>query len=152
MVTDAIFNQHPCAIEGMKSHIRWAHTPTHMATSLENLSLLYGSRVNSAQNQLGPNQVGPKPIRPKTKSAQNQVGPKPTRPKNHSALDYEILSLSSSLFFFFFFFFLFLPSFVLCTGNLFHLRGYCTPGQFLDCFCIFLENYNTLVTSKICFL
>ena len=31
------------------------------------------------------------------------------------------------------------------------LRGYCTPGQFLDCFCIFLKNYNTLVTSKICF-
>ena len=26
------------------------------------------------------------------------------------------------------------------------------PGQFLDCFCIFLKNYNTLVTSKICFL
>ena len=34
----------------------------------------------------------------------------------------------------------------------FPLRGYCTPGQFLDCFCIFLKNYNTLVTSKICFL
>ena len=32
------------------------------------------------------------------------------------------------------------------------LRGYCTPGQFLDCFCIFLKNYNTLVTNKICFL
>ena len=32
------------------------------------------------------------------------------------------------------------------------LRGYCTPGQFLDCFCIFLKNHNTLVTSKICFL
>ena len=32
------------------------------------------------------------------------------------------------------------------------LRGYCTPGHFLDCFCIFLKNYNTLVTSKICFL
>ena len=32
------------------------------------------------------------------------------------------------------------------------LRGYCTPGQFLDCFCIFLKNYNTLVTTKICFL
>ena len=32
------------------------------------------------------------------------------------------------------------------------LRGYCTPGQFLDCFCIFLKNCNTLVTSKICFL
>ena len=32
------------------------------------------------------------------------------------------------------------------------LRGYCTPGQFLGCFCIFLKNYNTLVTSKICFL
>ena len=32
------------------------------------------------------------------------------------------------------------------------LRGYCTPGQFLDCFCIFVKNYNTLVTSKICFL
>ena len=32
------------------------------------------------------------------------------------------------------------------------LRGYCTPGQFLDCFCIFLKNYKALVTSKICFL
>ena len=32
------------------------------------------------------------------------------------------------------------------------LRGYCTPGQFLDCFCIFLKNYNTLITSKICLL
>ena len=32
------------------------------------------------------------------------------------------------------------------------LSGYCTPGQFLDCFCIFLKNYNTLITSKICFL
>ena len=32
------------------------------------------------------------------------------------------------------------------------LRGYCTPGQFLDCFSIFLKNYNTLVTSKICFV
>ena len=32
------------------------------------------------------------------------------------------------------------------------LRGYCTPGQFLDCLCIFLKNYNTLVTSKTCFL
>ena len=36
--------------------------------------------------------------------------------------------------------------------NGYTLRGYCTPGQFLDCFCIFLKNYNTLVTSKICFL
>ena len=32
------------------------------------------------------------------------------------------------------------------------LRGYCTPGQFLDCLCTFLKNYNTLVASKICFL
>ena len=32
------------------------------------------------------------------------------------------------------------------------LRGYCTPDQFLDCLCIFIKNYNTLVTSKICFL
>ena len=32
------------------------------------------------------------------------------------------------------------------------LRGYCTPDQFFDCLCIFLKNYNTLVTSKICFL
>ena len=37
-------------------------------------------------------------------------------------------------------------------GDVRSLRGYCTPGQFLDCFCIFLKNYNTLVTSKICFL
>ena len=22
------------------------------------------------------------------------------------------------------------------------LRGYCTTGQFFDCFCIFLKNYN----------
>ena len=36
-------------------------------------------------------------------------------------------------------------------AHLCSLRGYCTPGQFLDCFCIFLKNYNTLVTSKICF-
>ena len=33
------------------------------------------------------------------------------------------------------------------------LRGNCTPDQFCDdCLCIFLINYNTLVTSKICFL
>ena len=32
------------------------------------------------------------------------------------------------------------------------LRGYCTPDQFFDCLCIFLKSYNTLVTSKICFL
>ena len=35
-------------------------------------------RVNSAQNQLGPNQVGPKPTRPKTKfknQAQKSLGP-----------------------------------------------------------------------------
>ena len=32
------------------------------------------------------------------------------------------------------------------------LRGYCTPGQFCDYFYIFLRNYNTLITSKICFL
>ena len=32
------------------------------------------------------------------------------------------------------------------------LRGYCTPGQFLDCFYISLKNCNTLVTSKTCFL
>ena len=32
------------------------------------------------------------------------------------------------------------------------LRGYCTPDQFFDCLCIFLKNYKTLVTSKICFL
>ena len=32
------------------------------------------------------------------------------------------------------------------------LRGYCTPDQFCGCLCIFLKNYNTLVTSKICFL
>ena len=39
-----------------------------------------------------------------------------------------------------------------CKATAKYLRGYCTPGQFLDCFCIFLKNYNTLVTSKICFL
>ena len=32
------------------------------------------------------------------------------------------------------------------------LRGYCTPDQFFDCLCIFLKNYNTLATSKVCFL
>ena len=32
------------------------------------------------------------------------------------------------------------------------LRGYCTPDQFFDYLCIFLKIYNTLVTSKICFL
>ena len=32
------------------------------------------------------------------------------------------------------------------------LRGYCTPHQFCDCLCLFLKNYNTLVTSKVCFL
>ena len=32
------------------------------------------------------------------------------------------------------------------------LRGYCTPDHFIDCLCIFLKNYNTFVTSKICFL
>ena len=30
------------------------------------------------------------------------------------------------------------------------LRGYCTPGHFFNCLCIFLKNYNTLVTRKIC--
>ena len=70
-------------------------------------------------SQLGPKPTRPKPSRPKTNSAQNQVGPKPTWPKTHSALDYEILLLSSSLSSFLF---LLLPSFVLCTGNLFHLK------------------------------
>ena len=70
-------------------------------------------------SQLGPKPTRPKPSRPKTNSAQNQVGPKPTRPKTHSALDSEILLLSSSLSSFLF---LLLPSFVLCTGNLFHLK------------------------------
>ena len=32
------------------------------------------------------------------------------------------------------------------------LRGYCTRDQFRAYLWIFLENYNTLVTSKICFL
>ena len=39
-----------------------------------------------------------------------------------------------------------------CGYCLLPLRGYCTPDQFFDCLCIFLKNYNTLVTSKICFL
>ena len=34
----------------------------------------------------------------------------------------------------------------------FKLRGYCTPDQFCDCLCIYLKNYNTFMTSKICFL
>ena len=71
--------------------------------------------VLSLLSQLGPKPSRPKPSRPKTNSAQNQVGPKPTRPKTHSALDYEILLLSSSLSSFLF---LLLPSFVLCTGNM----------------------------------
>ena len=33
-----------------------------------------------------------------------------------------------------------------------YFNGYCTPDQFCDCLCIFLKNYNTSVTSKICFL
>ena len=70
-------------------------------------------------SQLGPKPTRPKPSRPKTNSAQNQVGPKPPRPNTHSALDYEILLLSSSLSPFLF---LLLPSFVLCTGNLFQLK------------------------------
>ena len=32
------------------------------------------------------------------------------------------------------------------------LKGVLHPRSVLDCFCIFLKNYNTLVTSKICFL
>ena len=32
------------------------------------------------------------------------------------------------------------------------LRRYCTPDKFWDWLCIFLKNYNTLVTSKICLL
>ena len=34
----------------------------------------------------------------------------------------------------------------------FRLWGHCIPDQFCDCLCIFLKNYNTFVTSKICFL
>ena len=63
------------------------------------------SRVNSAQNQLGPNQVGPKPTRPKTKSAQNQLGPKLIGPGlgDPSPLFFSFLfSFSSPSFFFFF--------------------------------------------------
>ena len=90
------------------------------------ISSTHCSRVNSAQNQLGPNQVGPKPTRPKTKSAQNQLGPKPSRPKTNSALPWITRSFSSlllfPLFFFFFFLFLLLSSFVLCPGNLFPLK------------------------------
>ena len=37
-------------------------------------------------------------------------------------------------------------------SHIFCLRGYCTLDQFCDCLCIFLNNYNTLVTSKMCFL
>ena len=53
--------------------------------------------------------------------------------------------------------FLYLPEVMavwrkICYKSISALRGYCTPGQFLDCFCIFLKNYSTLVTSKICFL
>ena len=33
----------------------------------------------------------------------------------------------------------------------FLLRGYCTPSQFCNCLCIFVQNYNTFLTSKICF-
>ena len=59
-------------------------TPVAWNPAYPSVHVLYvRSRVNSAQNQLGPNQVGPKPTRPKTKSAQNQLGPKPTRPKIH---------------------------------------------------------------------
>ena len=41
---------------------------------------------------------------------------------------------------------------LLDTRQCFYLRGYCIPDQFCDCLCIFLKNYNTMVTSKICFL
>ena len=33
-----------------------------------------------------------------------------------------------------------------------YIKGVLHPGQFLDCFYNFLKNYNTMVTSKICFL
>ena len=76
------------------------------------------SRVNSAQNQLGPNQVGPKPTRPKTKSAQTnsaqtQLGPKLIGPG---------LGDPSPLFFSFLI--SFSSSSILCitTGNLFPLK------------------------------
>ena len=40
----------------------------------------------------------------------------------------------------------------ICANYLLSVVDFCTPGQFLDCFCIFLKNCNTLITSKICFL
>ena len=70
-------------------------------------------------------QLGPKPTRPKTKSAQNQLGPKLTRPRTTRSFSSLLLFSSSSSFFFFL-----LPSFVLCTGNLFPLQECQSPqGQ-----------------------
>ena len=40
----------------------------------------------------------------------------------------------------------------LFKSEVLRLRGYCTPDHFCDCLYIFLKNYNSLVTSKICFL
>ena len=34
----------------------------------------------------------------------------------------------------------------------FYLRGYCTPDQFCNWNAFFSKNYNTLITSKMCFL
>ena len=39
-----------------------------------------------------------------------------------------------------------------CQSILHKLRGYCTPDHFLTVYAVFLKNYNTLVTNKICFL
>ena len=38
------------------------------------------------------------------------------------------------------------------ANNAIPLKGVLHPDQFFDCLCIFLKSYNTLVTSKICFL
>ena len=33
-----------------------------------------------------------------------------------------------------------------------HLRGYCTPGQFWDCFCVFLKKLQHISNKKDMFL
>ena len=103
------------------------------------------SRVNSAQNQLGPNQVGPKPSRPKTNSAQNQLGPKLTRPCPGLRDPSTLFFFSRSLFFFFFFLFLLLSSFVLwLPWEFISLKGVLHPwALFLKTLCIFSKNKAT---------
>ena len=67
-------------------------------------------KTNSAQTKSAQNQLGPKPSRPKTNSAQNALGPGLRDPFPFFFSFLLLLSFS------------FLPSFVLCTGNLFPIK------------------------------